>query len=304
MARADYHAQMERHAGEWDVLPQGLVVPTLPHGSDWREGFCSGIASLTEAVLDGNRWPAVSGALLAELALRCATLAALTVAPRDRQVNPLELYTRFRKAIPVQDPRTRPRVGDEGSFLYWTASVDSGSDPTSVDVSMTRRPDPDSDPVEAVAALACFDTTVPVEVGGGCGVERRMSDYLLSRPRRLALPAYQLGWGSDEVRGRCTEAPGSLVAVAEQALGDAGKIIRGDGVPEDEEESMLLADMTYLWVSPVDDACVDYVAHAGARRTDERGRDWVDARAVLSVDDQPLGEASGTLFFRRYRPRR
>ncbi len=301
MARADYQAQLERHAGEWDVLPHGLVVPSLPHGSDWHDGHCRGVALLSDTVLAGNRWPAVSGALLAELAVRCATLGALTCTAPNRRLRAREIKVDFRKAIPVADPRGRPHVGDGNTVLYWTAEVDPATPGPRVEVSMTRRVGAGADTILAVTSRVCFDT-VPMPGGvGRHGVEYRMSDYLLGLPRRLALPAYHLGWSREEIRGDCREMPGSLVAVAEQALGDAGKIVRGDDTPAGEDESMLLASMSYSWIRDVDDGLVDYVACSGARRTDDRGRDWVDAAATLTIAGEPVGEARGTLVFRKYR---
>ena len=69
---------------------------------------------------------------------------------------------------------------------------------------------------------------------------------------------------------------------------------------------MLLASMSYRWIRDVDDGLVDggvvdYVARSGARRTDDRGRDWVDAAASLTLAGEPVGEARGTLVFRKYR---
>ena len=117
-------------------------------------------------------------------------------------------------------------------------------------------------------------------MGSAEDFERRAARYLTGLRRRLALPAYEFGWTGDEIHGVCKETPGSLVAVAEQApLGDAGKIVRGDGAPAEQDESMLLADMTYRWLEPLHDGRVTYVARAGARRTDEKGRTWVRARA-------------------------
>jgi hypothetical protein len=134
-----------------------------------------------------------------------------------------------------------------------------------------------------------------------------MAEYLIALPRRLALPAYELGWTDREIRGACIESPGSLLAAAEQALGDAGKIVRGDGAPPDVEESMLLASMTYRWLEEIDDAPATYVARPGERRVDERHRVWMEAGAVLSVGERPVGEATGSIVFHRIRsgePRR
>lgn len=303
MARADYQAQMERHAGEWDVLPRGLVIPSLPHGSDWRRGRCRGIAVLGDDVLEGNRWPAVSGAVLAELGRRCAELGALTVADPSRTPLAREIAVRFRKAIPVGDPRRRPHVADGASVLYWQAEIVGDDGKTVVAVSMTRRPSESDAPVEAVRCEVRFEMTrAENDVDAGL-IELWMSDYLLALPRRLALPAYHLGWTGEEIRGACRELPGSLVGVAEQALGDAGKIIRGEGTPSDQDEAMLLADMIYRWLEPIDDGLVEYVARPGKRRADERGRDWVDASATLTLNGKPVGEASGTVVLRKHAKR-
>ena len=67
---------------------------------------------------------------------------------------------------------------------------------------------------------------------------------------------------------------------------------------------MLLAAMTYRWLDDVDDARAEYVAHPGERRRDDKGRDWVDATATLSVGGRPVGEAGGSLVFKRARPPR
>jgi hypothetical protein len=302
MARADYREQMERHAGEWDVLPCGLVVPSSPHGSEWRQGICRGVAVLSDEVLRGNRWPAVSGAILAELARRCAVLGALTVLAPQQRPRLREISVRFRQSIPVAEPRHRPHVADGARTLYWTAMVERDAPDASVEIRMTRRPNASQPAVLAVEARARFQAVNAAPAAGG--VERRMADYLLALPRRLALPAYRPGWSETEIRGACVEPPGSLVAAAEQALGDAGKIVRGDGAPAGVEESMLLADMTYRWIEDVDDACAAYVARSGSRRADEKGRLWMEASALLSVDGRPVGEAKGNLVFQRSRPGR
>lgn len=288
---------MERHAGEWDVLPHGLVVPSSPHGSEWEPGRCRGIALLTDETLQGNRWPAVSGALLAELSRRCATLAAFTVLEPSQSPRPREIAVRFRKAIPVADARRRPHVADGARTIYWTAVVEDGAPDLSVDVKLHRRPaEAEVLAVEARAWFTALDAAVESH-----GVERRMADYLIGLPRRLALPAYRLGWTDNEIRGACVESPGSLLAAAEQALGDAGKIVRGDGAPLEVEESMLLASMTYRWLEEVDDAPATYVSRAGERRPDEKGRIWMEASTVLSVEERPVGEATGSVVFHRTR---
>lgn len=299
MARADYHAQLVRHAGEWDVLPHGLVVPSLPHGTDWRRGFCRGIALLTDEVLEGNRWPALSGALLAELARRCAMLGAYTALDPKQRPRPREISVRFCKAIAVADARLHPKIADGGRTLYWSAAVEESAAGMTVAVRMTRQPPDAPDPVATLEATVLFDL-VEVEAGPVSeSVERRMCDYLLGLPRRLALPAYLPGWSVEEILGVCRELPGSLVAVAEQALGDAGKIIRGEGVADGEEESMLLADITYRWLEEVDDAFASYSARPGPRRRDAKGRDWVRAIATLAVDGRNVGEATGNLVLGR-----
>jgi hypothetical protein len=296
MARPDYREQMERHAGEWDVLPQGLVVPSSPHGNEWEPGRCRGIALLTDEALQGNRWPAVSGALLAELARRCATLATFTVLEPRQRPRPREIAVRFRKAIPVADARRRPHVADGARTIYWDAVVENGGPDFTVDVRLMRRPAEDE--VLAVEARVWFTAADAVE---SPDVEQRMADYLIALPRRLALPAYQAGWTDAEIHGACVESPGSLLAAAEQALGDAGKIVRGDGAPPDVEESMLLAAMTYRWIEDIDDGRATYVARSAERRPDEKGRIWMEASAVLSVDDRPAGEATGSVVFHRSR---
>lgn len=308
MARSDYLEQMLRHVGHADVLPNGLVVPSLPHGTDWRPGACRGIAVLDDVVLAGNRWPAVSGALLAELARRCAVLAALTAIDRSQWPLPREIAVRFRKAIPVADPLRRPKVADGAAVLYWQATVLAGASDEldTVEVQMTRRPPSSADPATTEVATVearmrfALGTAEPDADFRGL-IERRMSTYCLKLPRRLALPVYLPGWSADEIRGICRERPGSLLAAAEQALADAGKIIRGDGVDVDEEESMLLADLTYCWLADVDDECAEYVARPGPRRRDDKGRDWVAASAILRVGGVAVGEATGNLVFRRQR---
>jgi hypothetical protein len=298
MARADYEEQLQRHAGKWDVLPSGLPAPAPPASGEWKAGHCNGIVELDERVLTGNRWPAVSGALLAELARRCATLAALTVARPHSEPFAREITVRFRKAIPVAEPRHHPRVADGVSALHWVARVDPISTPTSVSVEMSRRLPDVPAPVLTVEARAVFDDLT--ETATVVDVERRMREYLRGLPHRLVLPAYELGWSQDEIRGACKEPPGSLLAAAEQALGDAGKIVRGEGVPMDEDESMLIADMTYRWVEAVNDGCASYVARSGPHRTDEKGRTWMTATATLSLEGRCVGEATGSLIFRRF----
>src|SRR5262249_31933970 len=127
MARADYRAQMQRHAGEWDVLPHGLPVPSWTDDADSRGGRCRGVAGLSGEGLEGNRWPAFSGASLAELAQRCATLCALAVVGTRRSPRPRETSVFFRKAIPVADPRGRPHVADGEPMLEWEAVAERGT---------------------------------------------------------------------------------------------------------------------------------------------------------------------------------
>jgi len=282
-------------------------------------GKCRGHVELSQDVISGNRWPAVSGALLAETACRCATLAMLS-----RSASPVirDISVRFRKAIPVADPRSHPRIADGATTLSWSAVLEQTPAATTVDVEMTRLVASESEPVVTVIARAGFDAAAGTAVGAANGaangavvgaapgaaadaaeLERRISDYLTLLPRRLALPAYELGWTDREVRGGCRELPGSLVGVAEQALGDAGKIVRGDGVPEDRDESMLIADMTYRWIEPLHDGLASYLARAGSRRTDEKGRTWVQTTAALEVDGRLVGEAAGSVVFRSF-PRR
>ncbi|HYB99052.1 MAG TPA: hypothetical protein VEC57_07930 [Candidatus Limnocylindrales bacterium] len=297
MARADYEEQLRRHAGQWDVLPFGLPVPSLAWASD-SSGRCGGTLDLTEAVLEGNRWPAVSGALLAECACRCATLAMLmrSADPAIRQI-----AVRFRRAIRVAEPRTRPHVADGVSEVRWTAAVDDASPATTVGIELSRQLPGAAAPVVAVQARAQFDaadaTAATVQA------DRRIADYLATLPQRLALPAYELGWSDTEIRGVCREMPGSLLGAAEEALGDAGKIARGLGVPDDHDESMLLAEMTYRWVRPVQDGRATYVARTGERRRDEKGRTWLGVTADLDLDGERVGEAEGSVVFQTV-PRR
>lgn len=298
MARADYQELLERHAGTYDILPNGLVIPSLPHGTDWRPGHCNGIALLTPEVLTGNRWPAVSGALLAELARRCAVLGALTALPSGHRPRPMEMNVRFRRAIAIADPRRRATVADGNPVIYWSADCpESSGGKLTVTVQMYRQPPPRSEDSPTLSADVDF-AAEPI-AAAETAVERRMSDYLLQLPRRLVLPAYLPGWTGSEIRGVCRERPGSLLAAAEQALADAGKIIRGDGVPTGEEESMLLADMRYRWIEDVDDDLAEYRAQPGPRRRDDKGRDWVAATAVLYAGGVSVGAADGNLVFRR-----
>jgi len=296
MARDDYQRQLERHAGDYDVLPAGLVLPTLPHGSDWRPGVCRGLAILSDRALQGNRWPAVSGAILAELSRRCATLGALTVVPDSLTPLPAEVSVRFRRAIPVADPRTHPSIADGAHVLRWFAEATLANDTVAVAVRLTRgSDDAEQEPVRAEMDFTLGDAEV-----SGLSPERRMSDYLLGLGQRLALPAYELGWTSTRIRGACAEPPGSLLGVAEQALGDAGKIIRGDGVPADQEETMLIGSMRYRFLVDDDQLLVRYEAEAGPRTADDRGRHWSKATARLYGDDGTcVGEADGDIVLQR-----
>ena len=300
MARADYRVQMERHAGEWDVLPHGLPVPSWIDDADSRDGTYRGVARLSDEVLEGNRWPAFSGASLAELAQRCATLCALAVVGPRRRPRPREISVFFRKAIPVADPRGRPHVADGEPTLEWEAVAQQGGADIAIDVRMMRRARGAPAPVTAVEARARFDAVddhAAIE-----DVERRTADYLVRLPRRLALPAYDAGFSDAEIRGSCVEPPGSLLAAAEQMLGNAGKIVRGDGAPADVEESMLIAEMSYRWLEDVSDGRATYTARSGPRTMDQKGRLWMNATAVLTLDGRTVGNAAGALVFHRSPP--
>ena len=112
----------------------GCPFPCLRGERPGRRVFAkvsvSELPRLTPSVLEGNRWPAVSGAMLAELALRSATLGAMTATAAEPRASELEV--RFRKAIPVAEARRRPRLADGMTTLDWRASVEAGTAPLAV----------------------------------------------------------------------------------------------------------------------------------------------------------------------------
>jgi hypothetical protein len=71
----------------------------------------------------------------------------------------------------------------------------------------------------------------------------------------------------------------------------------------DVEESMLIAEMSYRWLEDVSDGRVTYTARSGPRSMDQKGRLWMNATAVLTLDGRSVGDAAGALVFHRSRPR-
>jgi len=89
MARSDYAAILDRHAGRAEPLAGRVIVPVVDATLD--DG-CAGHALLEPAAIHGNRWPALYGGFLFDLADRIGRC----VVPGAR---PLVLDVHFLKAI-------------------------------------------------------------------------------------------------------------------------------------------------------------------------------------------------------------
>lgn len=266
MARSDYAAILDRHAGKAEALAGRLMVPvvdaTLPDG-------CYGHAVVDPAAIHGNRWPALYGGFLFDLAERIGRSAV----PAAR---PLVLDVHFLKAIRRGDVPER-----EGLRLPWRATVKPASGGT---VAVTTVIGAEADPYAYGSAL--FSARDDAEL--------RIAATQAAAPTYLVLPAHDPGWEPGLIRGRCLQLPGSLPGIADTLVAKAMATVRGDGCTEDADEHFLVRTLSYVWLAPVDDGLARFDA-----RVVQRGRRMALATGELTIDGRPVGRTTGTVVIQR-----
>jgi acyl-coenzyme A thioesterase PaaI-like protein len=244
MARSDYAAILDRHAGKAETLAGRVIVPVVDTTLD--DG-CSGHAVVDPAAILGNRWPALYGGFLFDLADRigrCAVPGAI----------PLVLEVHFLKAIRRVD-MSEP----DGLRLSWRATVTPANDGT---VAVAIVVGTQSDAYAYGEPLPAGEAAVPT-----C----------------LVLPAHDPGWRPGLIRGRCLALPGSLPGIADTLVAKAMATVRGDGSAEDIEEHFLVRTLSYLWLAPVDDGLAQFearVVQRGRRMALATGELAIDGRPV------------------------
>ncbi len=266
MARSDYAAILDRHAGKGEPLAGRLMVPvvdaTLPDG-------CCGHAIVDSASIHGNRWPALYGGFLFDLAERIGRSAVPAATP-------LVLDVHFLKAIRRGDV---PEPG--GLRLPWRATVMRASG-------------------GAVAVTTVIGAEAdPYAYGSGLFAVRDDADLRMTAtesvvPTYLVLPAHDPGWQPGLIRGRCLQLPGSLPGIADTLVAKAMATVRGDGCPEDADEHFLVRTLSYVWLAPVDDGLARFEA-----RVVQRGRRMALATGELTIDGHPVGRTTGTMVIQR-----
>jgi hypothetical protein len=263
MARPDYAAILARHAGEGETLAGSIGIPVVA-ARDARG--VRGHAHVEPAALYGNRWPALYGGFLFDLAYRAA---ALTVGGRAVS---LELH--FLRAVRRADVPER-----DGLQLEWRVAAGDARGPAETSVLGVEL-----GPAGAPLAwgIAVFDS--------------RDATPRSSPPSRLILPAHDADWQPGTIRGRCLELPGSLPAIADTLLAKAMATVRGDECPADAEEHFLVRTLSYWWIAPVDDALASFEA-----RVVQRGRRMALAVGTLAVGGRVVGRTAGTVAIRQVR---
>ena len=219
-----------------------------------------GHARIDPAAMHGNRWPALYGGFLFDLAYRACALAT------SRRLQVLELH--FLRAVRRADVSER-----DGLTLAWRVSRDAGREAT------VELGDPAAPLVYGVAVL-----------------DDRPDTPLVAKPEgaRLVLPAHDADWRAGLIKGRCLELPGSLPAIADTLLAKAMSTVRGDDCPDDEDEHYLVRTLSYWWIEPVDDALATFEA-----RVIQRGRRMALAVGTLAVDGHLVGRTTGTVAIQR-----
>jgi acyl-coenzyme A thioesterase PaaI-like protein len=266
MARSDYAAILDRHAGKGEALAGRLMVPvvdaTLPDG-------CCGHAFVDSAAIHGNRWPALYGGFLFDLAERIGRSAVPAATP-------LVLDVHFLKAIRRGDV---PQPG--GLRLPWGATVTRASGGA---VAVTTVIGAEADPYAYGSGLFSLRDDA----------DRRMTATESVVPTYLVLPAHDPGWQPGLIRGRCLQLPGSLPGIADTLVAKAMATVRGDGCPEDADEHFLVRTLSYVWLAPVDDGLARFEA-----RVVQRGRRMALATGELTIDGHPVGRTTGTVVIQR-----
>jgi acyl-coenzyme A thioesterase PaaI-like protein len=266
MARSDYAAILDRHAGKAEALAGRVMVPvvdaTLPDG-------CCGHAVVDPAAIHGNRWPALYGGFLFDLAERigrCALPAA----------TPLVLDVHFLKAI-----RRADVPEPDGLRLPWRATVRPASGGT---VAVTTVIGAEGDAFAYGSAL----------FSARDDADSRITATATVAPTYLVLPAHDPGWEPGLIRGRCLQLPGSLPGIADTLVAKAMATVRGDGCTEDADEHFLVRTLSYVWLAPIDDGLARFEA-----RVVQRGRRMALATGELTIDGRPVGRTTGTVVIQR-----
>jgi len=262
MARGDYAAILDRHAGKAETLAGRVIVPVV----DARLGDdCTGHAVVESAAIHENRWPALYGGFLFDLADRigrCAVPGA----------SPLTLEVHFLRAI-----RRADAPQPEGLRLPWRATVSRACDGTIAVASVIG---PEDGPYVYGSALFLL----PTSADSPLDVEET------SVPMHLVLPAHDADWAPGVIRGWCLESPGSLPGIADTLVAKAMATVRGDGCDTDVDEHFLVRTLSYLWLAPVDDGLAKFEA-----RVVQRGRRMALATGELAVAGRPVGRTTGTV---------
>jgi hypothetical protein len=270
MARGDYAAILDRHAGKAEALAGRIIVPVI---DTMLDDGCAGHAVVEPAAIHANRWPALYGGFLFDLADRIGRRAMPGTIP-------LALEVHFLKAIRRADV---PESG--GLRLPWRATVSPASDGTVAVISVIG---PEDGPYAYGSALFSVRTSLgPPRVAEEASV-----------PAHLVLPAHDPGWEPGTIRGRCLELPGSLPGIADTLVAKAMATVRGDGCNSDVDEHFLVRTLSYLWLASVDDGLAKFEA-----RVVQRGRRMALAAGELSIDGRSVGRTMGTVVIQQV-PRR
>lgn len=268
MARSDYAAILDRHAGKGEALAGRLMSPVVD--ARFADG-CAGHAVVDPAAIHGNRWPALYGGFLFDLAQRIGRSAVPAATP-------LALELHFLKAIRRSDVPE-----PHGLRLPWRATVTPASAGATAVATMIG---PDDDAYAyGSAVFAAYDD----EKSAGDAVRPRDPTYLV-------LPAHDPGWQPGLIRGRCMQLPGSLSGIADTLVAKAMATVRGDGCAETEDEHFLVRTLSYVWLAPVDDGLASFEA-----RVVQRGRRMALATGELAIGGRVVGRAAGTVVIQTVR---
>jgi len=268
MARSDYAAILDRHAGKAEVLAGCLMSPVV---DDRFADGCAGHAVIDPAAIHGNRWPALYGGFLFDLAQRIGRRAV----PAS---TPLALELHFLKAI-----RRADVPEPDGLRVGWRATVMPASAGTMA-VTMMIGPDDDAYAYGSAVFAASDDEKSTAEA------------VAPSDPSHLVLPAHDPGWQPGLIRGRCLQLPGSLCGIADTLVAKAMATVRGDRCAETDDEHFLVRTLSYVWLAPVDDGLASFEA-----RVVQRGRRMALATGELTIDGRAVGRTAGTVVIQTVR---
>jgi acyl-coenzyme A thioesterase PaaI-like protein len=283
VARADYAAILDRYSGKGETLAGGVMQPRLASVSG---AVCTGDAHVAAAMMHGNRWPALYGGYLFDLADRAARLSARSVLDDGRGVLPVSLEMHFLRAIRRVDV-----AESDGLPVAWRVRVDAAKhDALLATVEVGRHEAPF---VYALATLRADPASTPAREASRAG-ESASSRAYDTAPTTIVLPAHDANWTPGLIRGRCLEEPGSFAAIADTLLAKAMATVRGEGCAEGVEEHFLVRSLSYYWLAPVDDGPAAFEA-----RVVQRGKRMALAVGELSLDGAPVGRAAGTVVIQR-----